>query len=184
MSNVRIRNGKTMQKLIVRDDTDTCQITWFNQPYLKDKFQLGENYTFFGRIQKKYHQIDMISPVYDAEQNAKNTKKIIPIYPLTYQLSQNTIRQIIENGLKEAGELKETLPEYIIDKYHLVDINTAIHQIHFPHSFQEFNQARNRFVFEELFSMQLALLSFKSQHDNIRYGIQFDKNVKMSNVDF
>ena len=97
MTSIRIANGKTLQKLIVRDDTDVCQITWFNQPYLKDKFKLGENYTFFGKVQKKYNKIDIISPVYDSEETSKNTKKIIPIYPLTYNLSQNAIRQIIEN---------------------------------------------------------------------------------------
>lgn len=182
MNSIRIANGKTMQKLIVRDDTDVCQITWFNQPYLKDRFQLGENYTFFGGIQKKYNKINLISPVYDAEETAKNTKKIIPIYPLTYHLSQNTLRQIIENGLKEAGELEETLPEYLLNQYHLIDRNTAIQQIHFPDSFQSFQQARNRLAFEELFSMQLALLRLKNQYENTEKGIQFLKEIKMSDV--
>lgn len=182
MSSIRIANGKTMQKLIVRDDTDVCQITWFNQPYLKDKFQLGENYTFFGRIQKKYNKIDMVSPVFDTEETTKNTKKIVPIYPLTYNLSQNTIRQIIENGLKEAGDLEETLPEYLLNKYNLMDRNTSIHQIHFPDSFQNFNKARNRLAFEELFSMQLALLSLKNQYENTTKGIQFSKKIKISDV--
>lgn len=182
MSSIRIANGKTMQKLIVRDDTDVCQITWFNQSYLKDKFQLGENYTFFGRIQKRYNKINLISPVYDTEETAKNTKKIIPIYPLTYHLSQNSIRQIIENGLKEAGKLEETLPEYLLNQYHLIDRNTAIHQIHFPDSFQSFQQARNRLAFEELFSMQLALLRLKNQYENTEKGIQFLKEIKMSDV--
>lgn len=182
MSSIRIANGKTMQKLIVRDDTDVCQITWFNQSYLKDKFQLGENYTFFGRIQKRYNKINLISPVYDTEETAKNTKKIIPIYPLTYHLSQNTLRQIIENGLRETGKIEETLPEYLLNQYHLIDINTAIQQIHFPDTFQSFQQARNRLAFEELFSMQLTLLTLKNQYKNTEKGIKFLKEVKMSDV--
>lgn len=182
MSSIRIANGKTMQKLIVRDDTDVCQITWFNQSYLKDKFQLGENYTFFGRIQKRYNKINLISPVYDTEETAKNTKKIIPIYTLTYHLSQNTLRQIIENGLRETGKIEETLPEYLLNQYHLIDINTAIQQIHFPDTFQSFQQARNRLAFEELFSMQLTLLTLKNQYKNTEKGIKFLKEVKMSDV--
>ena len=182
MTSIRIANGKTLQKLIVRDDTDVCQITWFNQPYLKDKFKLGENYTFFGKVQKKYNKIDIISPVYDSEETSKNTKKIIPIYPLTYNLSQNAIRQIIENGLNEVENLEETMPEYLLNKYNLMDINTAIHEIHLPNSFQTFNKARNRLVFEELFSMQLALLSLKNEYNKNKEGICFSKEIKMSDV--
>ena len=63
------------------------------------------------------------------------------------------------------GKLDETLPQYLIDKYKLYDINTAIQQIHFPDNFQNFNLARRRLVFEELFSMQLALLKLKNKYD-------------------
>ena len=54
----------------------------------------------------------------------QNTGRIIPIYPLTYNLSQNIIRKIIENGIKEVeGKLEETLPEYILKNYNLCDYN-------------------------------------------------------------
>ena len=54
VSNVRLR-GKTMQRLIVRDETASATITWFNQPYLKDKFNIGEKYKIFGntKLSKK-----------------------------------------------------------------------------------------------------------------------------------
>ena len=80
------------------------------------------------------------------------------------------------------GKLDETLPQYLIDKYKLYDINTAIQQIHFPDNFQNFNLARRRLVFEELFSMQLALLKLKNKYDVDKQGISFDKNVKMSDI--
>ena len=67
--------------------------------------------------------------------------KIIPIYPLTYKLSQNVLRKIIENGVDDVyGKLSETLPDYIMKKYKLEDINTAIKQIHFPDNFSEFDK--------------------------------------------
>ena len=52
ISNVRIR-GKTMQKLVVRDETASVSITWFNQPYLRNIFVIGNKYKFFGKINKK-----------------------------------------------------------------------------------------------------------------------------------
>ena len=183
MSEIRIRRNFTMYKLIVRDDTGTCQITWYNQSYLKNMFKVGEKYKFFGKVNKKFNKIDMISPVFDGDGISKNTGKIIPIYPTTYNLPQNTLRKIIENGLSEIDEkLEETLPEYLLTKYKLCDLNTAIKQIHFPDSFEKFNIARKRLVFEELLSMQLALLSLKSQYEVENDGIAFDKNVKMSEL--
>ena len=60
----------------------------------------------------------------------KNTGKIIPLYPLTYSLSQNSIRQIIENGLNLVkNSLEETLPEYLLKEYNLRDINSIINSI-------------------------------------------------------
>ncbi len=179
----RIRKNMTIVKMNVRDDTGTCQITWFNQPYLKSMFRPGEYYKFYGRVSKKGNRVEMNSPVYDKEENTKNTGKIIPIYPSTYNLPQTTIRKIIENGLSEIdGKLPETLPEFILKEYGLCDINTAISQIHFPESFETFNIARKRLVFEELFSMQLALLALKNQYTKDVKGIVFDKNVMMSDV--
>lgn len=160
-----------------------CTVTWFNQPYLKKIFKVGERYSFYGKISKKGTRVEMNSPVFDKEQNQKNTGKIVPIYPLTYKLSQNTLRQIIENGLNEIeGILPETIPEYIRNEYKLLDINQAIKDIHFPNEFSDFKKARSRLVFEELLGMQLALLKLKNNYINEKQGIQFDKSIQISTV--
>lgn len=125
----------------------------------------------------------MNSPVFEEENKNKNTGKIIPLYPLTYNLSQNVIRQIIENGLKEVNNnLNETLPQYLLEEYNLDDINKAINDIHFPKDFGEYNKARKRLVFEELLIMQLALLNLKTKYTVDSKGIEFDKNIKMQDA--
>lgn len=185
MSEQRIRKKMTIYKLIVRDETGTCILTWFNQSYLKNKFTLGQKYKFYGKISVKYGKIEMNSPVYDTEETNKNTGKIIPIYPATFGLAQTTIRQVMENGLKVVKEenlLEETLPDYIREEYKLEDSKTSIEQIHFPKDFTSFEKARKRLVFEELLSMQLALMSLKNQYTKEEKGIAFSKNVKMSDV--
>lgn len=184
VSEIRTRNKRVvLYKLIVRDETGSCTITWYNQKYIKNQIIPGNTYKFYGRAKKIQNRIEMISPVFDIQDINKNTGKIIPIYPLTYNLSQNSIRQIIENGLNLINEnLEETLPNYILDEYKLIDINSAINKIHFPENFTEFKIARNRLVFEELFSMQLALLMLKNRYSKKDEGIQFDKNVMMSDV--
>ena len=173
----------TISRLIVKDQTGTCYITWFNQGYLRDKFQPGRMYRFFGKISNKNGRLEMNSPVYDEIDQSKNTGKIIPIYPLTYELKQTTLRRIIENGLLEVKEqLPETLPEYILKENNLWDINNTIERIHFPVEFSDFNKARERLVFEELLTTQLALLKLKNNYEHETDGIQFSKDVYMSDV--
>ena len=173
----------TISRLIVKDQTGTCYITWFNQGYLRDKFQPGRMYRFFGKISNRNGRLEMNSPVYDEIDQSKNTGKIIPIYPLTYELKQNTLRKIIENGLAEVkGKLTETLPEYILKENNLWDINNTIERIHFPIEFSDFNKARERLVFEELLTTQLALLKLKNNYEHETDGIQFSKDVYMSDV--
>ena len=173
----------TISRLIVKDQTGTCYMTWFNQGYLRDKFQPGRMYRFFGKISNKNGRLEMNSPVYDEIDQSKNTGKIIPIYPLTYELKQNTLRKNIENGLAEVkGKLTETLPEYILKENNLWDINNTIERIHFPIEFSDFNKARERLVFEELLTTQLALLKLKNNYEHETDGIQFSKDVYMSDV--
>lgn len=182
LSEVKVRKNMVIEKLMVRDETGGCAISWFNQKYLKGKFEVGCKYNFFGKISVKYGKIEILNPVFDNNETNKNTGKIIPIYPSTYSLPQGSIRRAIENGLSLINEsLEETLPEYLLKEYNLLDLNNAIKQIHFPKDFGEYQKARTRLVFEELLGMQIALLNLKKE--NIQgEGISFPEIVKISNV--
>ena len=182
MTEIRIRKNMTIYKLVVRDETATCTLTWFNVPFLKKRFIVGDTYKFFGKVKRKLNQIEMMTPIIDEQDSNKNTGRIIPIYPSTYNLSQNILRKIIENALEEANVLPETIPEYLIKEYKLMGINEATKQIHFPNSFEDYNKARTRLVFEELLIMQLALLTFKTNYDKDKKGISFSTDAKMSEI--
>lgn len=182
LTEFRVRPKLTIYRAMAKDETGYCQLIWYNQPYLKDKIKKGEKYRFFGKAINKLGKIEIVSPVFDEIENSKNTGKIIPIYPLTYDLSQNVIRKIIENGLNDVGELDETLPEYLVKEYNLYDYDKAIKQIHFPDNFENFSKARKRLAFEELLTMQIALLGLKNKYNNIKTGIEFSKEIKISDV--
>ncbi len=175
--------GKTMYKLVIKDETGSATATWFNQSYLKNVFKMGEKYKFYGKVTNSFGKITLSSPVFESAEKSSNTGKIIPIYPLTYKLTQNTIRKIIENGIIEVdGKLEESLPDYLLKEYDLLDINNAIKDIHFPKDFNDFSIARKRLVFEELLSTQLALFQLKNNYVHSEEGIQYSKDVKMSDV--
>ena len=180
---IRVRKNMVMYKLTVRDDTGSCTITWFNQAYLKSQFQYGETYHFYGKVKVKGSKVEMNSPVFDTKEKSRHTGKIVPIYPTTYNLSQTTLRTIIENAVQAVdGQIEECMPKYICDKYNLCEINKAIKNIHEPDSFADFNYARRRLVFEELLIMQLALLNLKSCWKKEQKGIKYSSDVKMSEI--
>ncbi len=180
---IRLKNRMCMYKLVVQDETAKCTIIWFNQSYLKNKFIIGETYYFFGKANIRMRKFEMSSPAFDDVNTKNNTGRIIPIYSSTYSLSQNTIRKIIENGLEMVdGNLEENMPEYILDNYNLLGINEATKKVHFPESFEEFKEARKRLVFEELLTMQVALLGLKNKYSRDIKGIEFAKEYKFSDI--
>ena len=173
----------SIYRLVVNDESSSCVITWYNQKYLKDRFKVGETYTFFGKIENKGGTFEMKSPVFDEDGVDKNTGKIVPIYPLTSRLSQNVLRKIIESGIDEVyGNLEESIPDYILQKYRLLEINEAYKNIHFPSSNSDFIRAKNRLVFEELLALQLALFRLKEGQKYDEKGIKFDSNIKMQDI--
>ncbi len=183
VSTARLRRNMTITKVIVEDDTGRALISWFNQDYVKTRIHAKEKYRFFGRVSKKSGITEFNSPVFDAENEHKNTGKIVPVYPTTKGLNQTSIRQAIENALALVNEkLEESLPEYIVKQYNLMSLEDATNQIHFPSNMEKFTLARKRLAFEELLTFQLALLSLKTQYDNEIRGIKYDENVKMSDV--
>ena len=183
VSMFKLRKNMTVSKVLVQDDTGRCLITWFNQNYIKTKIHAKERYKFFGKITKKLGQIEMASPVFDAEGENKNTGKIVPIYSTTKNLSETAIRQAVERALQMIDEeIGETLPEYIKSEYHLMGADESIRKVHFPDSLDNLEKARNRLVFEELLTFQLALLSLKEQYNNEIRGIKYSKDVHMSDV--
>ena len=174
---------KTMQKIMLRDSTAQAEAVWFNQSYLKSKFTIGKRYRMYGKLEKKFGRIQIANPVFDEYGMTTNTGKIIPIYPLTYSLSQNIIRKIMENAIKEVyGNLEETLPEYILKRENLLNINEATKLIHFPKELKDFEIARKRLVFEELLITQLALLALKQNEILKIKGIEFSSKYKINEM--
>jgi len=174
----RLRKGLTLYKVRIKDETGTITAVWFNQHYIGKVLRVGESYIFFGKIAGRYNNLEVQNPVYEKQEDgeAKNILKIVPVYSSTANLSQNIIRSTIYNALDMvSGKLVEYLPRNILREYRLSEINYSIQQIHFPRSDEDFKNARYRLVFEELFMLQLCLLSVKKAFENDKKGIRFSK---------
>lgn len=172
----RIRRNMAIYKAIVRDETGSALVTWFNQSYIKKQLKVGKEYSFYGKVKNTLGRKEMQSPVFEEVNVAKNTGKIIPKYPLTYGITQNVFRGIVENAMSVVeGTYEDTLPEWLLKKENLSDINWCIKNIHFPSTANDFEKARYRIAYEELLTMALGLLRFKEngkkEFDGIKYSV-------------
>ncbi|MBQ3427727.1 MAG: ATP-dependent DNA helicase RecG [Clostridia bacterium] len=153
-----VRRNMLITTMLVTDSSGVMTLVWYNNRYIKNNFSDNEKYVFFGRVSRsKQGRIQMVAPVFEKFGNERYTGKIIPIYPLTAQLSQKIVQSTMEAALAEAGELAEYLPESIREEYKIAEINFSMRNVHFPADFESYNIARERFVFEELLVLQLAL---------------------------
>lgn len=179
----RIRKNMTIYKTIVKDDTGTVILTWFNQPYIKKQLKVNEEYVFYGKIKNTLGRVEVQSPVFEEVDKCKNIGRIIPIYPLTNGITQNIFRNIIENAMEASkDQYEEILPEWVREQNNLSTIDYAMKNIHFPEKLQDFEKARYRIAFEELLLMQLGLLRFKVKGQEDLAGISFDKDEKIDEL--
>ena len=172
----RIRRGLSLQKLKVTDHTGVVEITWFNQDWIAKGFDIQADYYFFGEVKVKNHRIEMTNPVYEKCEKAQLTNKIVPIYPLTANLTQKIVQTTVSECVKAIPEIEETIPDFIREKYTLCGIDYAVENIHFPKSEEKHGYARRRLAFEELFYLQLAMRYLRTRrktHEGIKIE---DKN--------
>lgn len=178
--NVKTRGRLVLTKVVVDDGSGCIVLTWFNQQYRKEQFNKlrGREVVAYGTAQIGRWGVEIGSPeieVCSDETDSLSSLRIVPIYPLTEGIFQVHLRKIISGAVELYTELlEETLPEEFLDRLDLVDIQTAIRNIHFPESQESLLAARKRLVFEELFVLQLALAMRKRGIEAPGQGIAFN----------
>lgn len=159
----RTKKGSTIFQLVVGDETGKIYALWFNQPYLKKYFKNGDAVILYGRTQKA-NRLQIVHPEYeiiredDEKDEFIHTGRIVPIYPLASGVNQRRLRRIIKHAvLTYSFWAEETLPTNIRARQKLLDLKSAIRNIHFPANERQKDEARRRLVFDEFFMLQMAL---------------------------
>ncbi len=161
----RVRRGLELVKFRAVDDSGVMDVTYFNQPYIKNSILKGESYVFFGRMEVNGSHRGMANPIFEKEGRENGvTGRIMPVYRLAAGLNQRALVQAISQGLEEWGErLPELLPLELRERLKLVPVGYAYKNIHFPADFGALELARRRLIFEELFILACALGRFRDE---------------------
>lgn len=153
-----IRRGMVLLKFTAFDESGTCEITYYNQNYLADKFPLGATFRFYGQIERVGKRYKMNSPAYEMVVDGEELKPLVPIYPLTEGLSKNRVATDISAAMSALSpELEDYLPDDIRRHYRLCTLPFALRSIHDPTDYESVARAKRRLVFDEFFTFALGM---------------------------
>lgn len=180
LKNIRTRYGKFIQKGLVGDETGSCPVTWFNQPYLTKSLRIGTIILLSGKLDAKSNKPLMISPEYEVlkEENL-HLGKIVPVYRLTKGLSVKWLRARLAYLIKHIDEidnLHDMVPVWMENENDLIALMDAYKHIHLPDERDDIIKARKRLAFSELLEIYIKLMKEREKRaKNKAYTI--DSNI-------
>jgi ATP-dependent DNA helicase RecG len=159
------RNRMTFK---IKQGEAVVAVSFFNQPYLADKIEVGKEIAVYGKWESAKQQLLGVKVIGQVDGGFE------PVYHLTAGMKQTTlvkaIQQIFESGA--LAELKENLPEFLLAKYRLMSRVEAVKAMHFPDDMEAHKQALRRVKFEELFMFQLKLQALKNKEKSGQKGLE------------
>lgn len=159
-----IRGGKSsMVEALVSDSTGTLRINWFNQTWLAKRLHEGSMLVVSGKVDQYLGRLVMTNPeVEPLDEQQLNTNRIVPVYSLTSQVTQHWLRKQMYQVISYwAPRIQDPVPEQIRKSADLIDLSDALLQIHYPDSWDYLKAAQERLAFDEIFLLQLGVVTQK-----------------------
>ena len=147
---------------VVSDGSGALRITWFNTWIVK-RVRAGAQVVISGKVDQYLGRLVMTNPeIEPLDQQQLSTNRIVPVYPLTAQITQRWLRRVMNQVVTYwAPRLKDPLPLNLRRSAGLMDLTNALLQAHFPDSWDALKAARRRLAFDEIFLLQLGVLRQK-----------------------
>ncbi|HVH65966.1 MAG TPA: ATP-dependent DNA helicase RecG [Candidatus Acidoferrum sp.] len=171
------RTHMQMAKATISDDSGRLSVVWFNQPYIANILHAGDQVLLAGTVELNGGLV-MKNPEYEkvSRDPTAHAARIVPIYAETRGLTSRWLRPKILPLLWMADQFEEDLPPDLLARRRLMPRPEAIKQMHFPDSLDELEQARSRFVFEEIFVNQVAnQIAKRARKAHPAHAIAFDE---------
>jgi ATP-dependent DNA helicase RecG len=158
--------GKSVVGVLIRQGQDYLRAIWFNQPFMREKFRQGQHVLLSAKPRFRGGRWEMPHPRVTWLEGAEDQPemRLLPLYPLSEGLTQYQMRRIVAGALEKFGAvLDEVFPEGLLRQYHLMPLAEALPAIHSPQDAEQLARAQRRFVFQELFVLQLAVVARRWQ---------------------
>ena len=181
LKTIEQKRGKRLEASFV-DETGEMKLVWFrSHKWMRENLKINEPYVVFGRVNRYSSSFSMPHPEMELlkEHQAGLKVSMQPIYPSTEKLSAKGItnrvvsKMIQQLFLETTANFEESLSAGLIQELQLISKADALLNIHFPKSQELLAKARFRLKFEELFFIQLQLLSKKAARKKKIKGLPF-----------
>lgn len=161
------RKRKMITEAAVADGTGQLRIIWFGQPFITKILHVGDEVFFSGKVKSDMFGFQMVGPSYEKSRNTyhtthnnheietRHTARIVPIYSLTTGITHKQIRFLMSQVVGLRHEVKEWLPDDVLEQADVMPLQEALKAIHFPETQDELRHAQRRLKFDELFVLQL-----------------------------
>lgn len=160
----RIRGRMTLLKFRAFDESGVCEITYFNQDYLKHVFTLGSTFRFYGKVQRTARRFAMTSPEAEPFDESTPLPDLLPVYRLSEGLSPKQVISNVQTVISEAALMEDPLPEEIRIAEKLSTLAFALRNIHNPTDYVSLAAAKKRLIFDEFFVFALGLSLAKQKN--------------------
>ncbi|MDG9751529.1 ATP-dependent DNA helicase RecG [Latilactobacillus sakei] len=161
--------GKTRLNVRLLINHDVIMVTFFNQPYLKDKFEAGVDIAVYGKWDARRNSLTGMKVL--AVQSADNPS-FAAIYSANKNVRQGTLVKLIREAFDNyRNVIPDLIPADIRERYKLVSEVELIAGMHFPESYPEAKQARRTAIFHEFFLYQLQLQAIKQADRHVENGL-------------
>ena len=170
-------------EILLSDGKGVVWCVWFNQVYLENILKVNDEIMVYGKVQRFKGRLQFNSPQYEKiegkEENSLDWGRIVGVYRLTKGINQKNLRKIIFFALKNNSiSWDDSLPFYIRQEKKFPNIKESLENIHFPEEWEKAKEARERFIFEELFFSQILVYLRKIKH-RLQRGISFKINERV-----
>ncbi len=174
VSNARIKNRMTLSRFRAFDDSGSVEITFFNSPFVKDIFHVGDTFRFYGKASfSKMGRLCLNSPKYEPVLDGVPLDSYVPIYTQTDGISSKLLSKLISSTINDVLPLlDDPLPESIREREGLPTLAYAIKNAHFPLDEKALFAARRRLAFDEIFYFALGV-SMSAEKRELTEGVPF-----------
>lgn len=178
------KNSLSVVKVSVTDESGRIELSFFQAKSnrfmlerIKSQFPVNAGIMLSGKVKRnnfdgkltfdKPNYSIMTGEFLEDKNSNLNLARIVPIYTVCEDLSIKVLRRAIFNAINTyKNEIENVLPDYIREKYGILDKKIAVEQIHFPESIELLEQARFSLIFEELFLIQLKLVRLREANSH------------------
>jgi ATP-dependent DNA helicase RecG len=174
--------GRRSTEAIVGDETGNVRVVWFNNPYLAKKLNTNTRIVISGRVALFKGSYVFQSPEWElvGDEDLIHTGRLVPLYSLTQGLRPRQVRKLMKEVVAQwAGSVADFLPAGVKKRRELLELPQAISQAHYPENEAAKTQARVRLAFDELFLLQLGVLSKKRDWQETQPGNPFSLKKKV-----